>query len=132
MDISAGFFVMAVVNFLFVVSLFGSLVLIVSTSKTFKKYQAHILELKKKNIYDAWAEKHKNLVTAQKILQYSGVLFLVALLVYIGIVKEIFLAPRIVLIVSGSLVYIFWPFSFIMMLIISRLYKKVPEFQSQK
>jgi hypothetical protein len=87
--------------------------------------------LKKENAYEAWAEKHNNLVRAQKVLQYYGVVFIVALLVFLGIVKEVFAAPRIVLIVLASLVYTYLPFSFILMLIISRLYKKVPEFQNE-
>jgi hypothetical protein len=130
MGISAGYLVVMVVNLLIVISLFGFIILSLSTSKTSKKYRARIRELKKENAYEAWAEKHKNLVTAQKALQYSGIVFIIALLVFLGIVREVFSAPRIVLIVVGSLVYIYWPVSFILILIISRLYKKVPEFQA--
>ena len=130
MGISAGFFAVMAANILIVVSLFGFIILSLSTSKTSKKYRAHILELKKKNIYEAWAVKHANLVTTQKVLQYAGGVRIVALLVILGIVKEVFSAPRIILIIAGSLVYIYWPFSFILMLIISRLYKNIPELQS--
>jgi hypothetical protein len=132
MGISTGFVVVMAINLLIVVSFVGFVILSLSTSKTTKKYRAHIRELKKQNTYEEWVEKHKNLVMAQKIFQYSAVVFILALLVFLGIVKEVFPAPGMVLIVSGILVYAFWPFSFILMLVISRLYKKVPEFQSQE
>ena len=130
MGISPGLFLVMAVEILIFVSFVGSIILTMSTSRTAKRYRDYVLELKKEDKYVEWVEQHKNLVMLNKVYQYAGVLFVLALLVFFGIARDVISAPRIILIISSSLVYAFWPFSFISMLVISRLYKKIPELQS--
>ncbi len=131
MSIAAGFIVTMVIGFLIVGSLIGFLFLSLSMSKTSKKYREFVRGLKKKNQYDEWAKQHSQLIIVEKVFQYGSILFLLALLIYIGIVKDFISAPRFILIVSAVFVHLFWPFSFVSTLVISRLYKKVPELWSE-
>jgi hypothetical protein len=116
---------------LFILPFLGCVVLSLFMSKTGRKYREFVDELKKQNRYAEWAKQHSRLILVQNVFQYSGVLFLLALLVYFSIVKDFISAPRMILIVSETLIYLFWPFSFVSLLVISRFYKKIPELWSE-
>src|SRR5512138_1305751 len=101
---------------LLILPFFGCVVLILSMSKTGRKYREFVDELKKQNRYAEWAKQHSGLILVQNVFRYSNVLFLGALLVYFGIEKDFISIPRIVLIVSEVLIYLFWPFCFVSLL----------------
>ncbi len=127
MSFATGFIVIIVIELLVVGSLIGYLVLSLSISRKSKRYRALIRDLKKQNKYKEWAEQHKSLVMIDRVIQYSGVLFLLALLIFVGSVREVISPPRILSLASGILVNVFWPFSFVLLMVLSRLYKKIPE-----
>ena len=127
MSIAVGFSLTLFIGLLIVGSLIGYLVLSLSISKTSRKYREFVRGLKKQNQYEAWAKQHSSLIRAERILQYGSILCLLALFIFIGTVKGFISAPRIILVISAVLVYLFWPFCFVSTLVISRLYKKVPE-----
>ena len=130
MSITAGFILTMVIGLLIVVSLIGSVFLSLSMSKTSKKYRELVRGLKKQNQYVEWSKQHARLVLAERVFQYGSVVFLLALFAYVGSVYDFIAVPRLILIVSAILVYLFWPFYFISLLVISRLYRTVPELQS--
>ena len=111
-----------------VVSVFGYLFLVQSVAKTSKNYRLFILKLKKQGKYEEWAHQHKNLVLLEMVSQYIKTSFIV--LVLVGFVMRLASIPKVVVTVIAVIGYIYWPLVFILMITLSKLYNQVPELQS--
>jgi hypothetical protein len=97
-------------------------------AKTSKKYRTFILDLKKQGKYEEWAHQHKYLVLLEKIYRYFGVSIIV--LALIGFLIRFGSIPKIIVTILEVVGYTYWPLAFILMITLSKLYKKVPELQS--
>ena|SRR5215216_3925648 len=129
MNITTDFFLMIYLGVL-LISVVGCVVLMLSTSATSRKYRALVLELKKRDQYEAWAKQHSQLVAVKSFMRYSGIVFILAIFIHFGILKDMIPAPTIVSLILGALIYVLWLVTFISMLIVSQLYKKIPELQN--
>ena len=111
-----------------VASFYGYLFLIQSVEKTSKKYRTFTLSLKKQGGYENWAHQNKYLVLFDKVYKYTKASFFVAIL--IGFVIKFVSMPKLAVTILEITVYIYWPIVFIFMIILSKLYKKIPELQT--
>jgi preprotein translocase subunit SecE len=109
-----------------IISFIGSIILIFSTFKSIRKYRAYTRNLKRQNKYHEWVAQYKGLVTFEKISNYLYFLFALALLVFWGTMEEIFQTSKVIVLITGIMVFLFWPYCFISQLVNSRLYKKIP------
>jgi hypothetical protein len=103
-------------------SIIGIVFLAFSMLKSSKKYQAYILELKQRGKYQEWIERNKGQRLFLKIAIGFAVLFLLAFLV--TFVKEFITVPSTVLMLTRVLIYLFYPYTFIAVLIAYGLHRK--------
>ena len=115
----------ALIGVVLIGSVLGTLYLSISSIKSLRKYKEYMAELKKQNKYEEWAIQHNDLMVFEKVNTYVQVIFLIALLLFAGGVKEVIEIPQVLIIVSGILVWLFWPYQFIAQLIFSRYHKRV-------
>ena len=101
MNISAAFFGVMIFTVLILVSFLGFAFLSLALVRKSKRYRALIRDLKAQNKYEEWAEQHKSLVITDRVIQYSSIIFVLALLLFLGSVKEVISVPRIVALISG-------------------------------
>ncbi len=114
-------------------SCLGCLFMLKPIVKASKNYRAVILKLKERGKYEEWTHQHKDLVLLEKVSQYlsTSVVLSVILLILIGFLIEFASMPEIIVTILKVVGFTFWPLAFIFLLRISKLYKKIPELQSQ-
>jgi hypothetical protein len=106
-------------------SVIGAIFILAFSRKTTRRYRTYVSEMKKQNTYLDWTTRHRDLVFLEKIDTFLQGTFLLALILFVGSVKEYIEIPRTLLYVSGILVWMFWPYFYVSRLILSRRHKQI-------